>query len=71
MIKTTCKQGYCQEYFKENKKNSKKTWKGIYEVKSYKKSKKDSSASAIITNGSNITDPAEGAESFNNFFTSN
>ena len=42
----------------------------MHEIKSSRKSKKDSSISTIIVDGNSITAPTEMAENFNNFFTS-
>ena len=64
------KQTYYQNYFEENKKNSKRIWQGIHEIISSQKSKKDSSISTIIVDSNNITAPTEMAENSNIFFTS-
>ena len=64
------KQTYYQNYFEQNKKNSKRIWEGIHEIVSSRKSKKDSSISTIVVDGNTITAQTEMAESFNNFFTS-
>ena len=64
------KQTYYQNYFEENKNNSKRIWQGIHETISSRKSKKHSSISTIVVDGNTITGPTEMAESFNNFCTS-
>ena len=63
------KQTCYQTYFKENKKNSKRIWQGIHEIISSRKSKKDSSVSAIVVDGNTITDATEMAENVNNLLT--
>ena len=57
------RQTYYQKYFEKNKKNSKRIWQGIPEIISSRKSKKDSSISAITVDG--LTALTEMAENFN------
>ena len=49
---------------------SKKIWEGIHEIISSRKTKKNGSVSAIITDSTTINEPTEMTESFTNFFTS-
>ena len=62
------KKKYYENYFAENSKNARKTWKGINEL--LNKSKKASDADIFLNeNGDIITDKEKISNCFNNFFT--
>ena len=65
----TSKRAYYKKYFKDNKNNLRKLWKGIKELVNIK-SKNYDSPTCIQVNNVNITDPTVISNSFNDYFTS-
>ena len=63
------KENHFRNFFSENTKNLRETWKGIRNIIQMK-SKGDSFPTCILKNGSSITNPNLIANEFNSYFTS-
>ena len=61
------KKSYWASYFDQSKNDMKKTWKGIRQIVNIK-NPSISNTNQINLNGTNLTDPTQIANAFNNFF---
>ena len=63
------KQNHFRQYFSDNVKNLRETWKGINSIIQIK-NRSYSLPNSILDNGTSITDPTQIANSFNSYFSS-
>ena len=64
------RQSHYQNYFNENKKNSRALWQGINEIINSKKADKTNSPSSLLVHNETLTNIPQMAEHFNEYFTS-
>ena len=69
LIKINRKTHY-QNFFEENKRNSKAIWQRIHDITYSKKCNRINTPPSLLIEGNNITDSQDISEHFNNFFTS-